>query len=99
MRPAQRIHEQKFPKAPPLLALIDGETPEQGCRNERIMRKLARRAFWQRAEIDGEGRESVIAEYSGVARLGDSDERRGNVPARVLTGLLPDIAVERFIAA
>ena len=63
------------------------------------MRQLACDAVRERAEIDGEGGQRIVAKDSLVALLRDGDERRGYMTAGVLVCLLLEVAVKRLISA
>lgn len=96
--PRRRIHQEELAQSPPGVAGVNGQTPEQDCRNLWISRKLADGLRWQIGKIKGRHRERVESGHLARFRL-DRDKRRRDPSSGVLAGLTPKIEIQGLDAA
>jgi len=95
---AQGVHEQEFPHAHALHALIDGQPTKQRHRELRVTRQLFGQGMGQFAGVHRRGGQRVVPEHLRGGRL-NQNEGRGDALVGVLAGLLAQVAIQRRTAA
>ena len=90
---AQGVKKQQLAIAAPLKGRGDRQPTQKRCRHQRVARQLLDDVGLKLGRRDGKGRQRVIAGNPLCGRI-DQNERRGNVPSRVLPRVLEQVPVK-----